>query len=381
MEAPWRVLQPAGEQVDELSLHTVDFDSLLWQLPASACELDFLLAPHAPLLGGGHGEEAADRAARHSGMRSEAQRGARQREDEDAGARTHALQRCGRGASDVPPRTHAGASRGEKRPRAHLHYSASPESSEQPQPKHAPPLAEAAAHAGALSVCERLARDVSPATASFVGRMHVSAFVLAARAEPHAPLATCSLRNMRALMQASVALSAVTTRHAAELRCTYAALRAAGDADAPAWLLGAAAPPHAESALHVLQQHTHAFTAALQDSASASRGYVAVLKRPLSAPERAHVADMTHALGSLHAFLSAAQSLLAELRCRRGAAADYLEASAGVLDLVGAMLTATHDTNRARLAEFGERAAATAAWPSPYLQHAAAAGVTLPPDA
>jgi hypothetical protein len=106
MEAPWRLLQPAGAQPDALSLHTVavDFDSLLWQLPASVCELDFLLAPHAPLLGGGHGEEAADRAARHSGMRES---GAQQREDEDAGALRHALQRCRQGASDAPPRTQA----------------------------------------------------------------------------------------------------------------------------------------------------------------------------------------------------------------------------------------------------------------------------------
>jgi hypothetical protein len=225
-------------------------------------------------------------------------------------------------------------------------------------------------------VLELLARDVSPAMCSLIGRLHVPAMVFAARAEPLAPLATCNVSSMRAMMQASAGREAVEAQ-AAALRSCCAALRASGDVDSPAWLLGAAAPPHAESALLNLQQHAQALSATFADSTSPTRGYVAVLKRPLSAPERAHVSDIAHLLGALHAFLSSAQSLLAQLRCRRGGASDYLDASAGVLDLIAAMMRDTHDTNAARIAEFGERVGAQTVWPSPYLEHAAAAGCTF----
>jgi hypothetical protein len=231
------------------------------------------------------------------------------------------------------------------------------------------------------SVSELLARDVSPHLVVYAGIVTVSNGVFAARAEPRAPLATYNVSSMRTIIMACAALHSQAERHAAAVRASCAALRAAGDGDTPAWLLGAATPPHAENALHVLQQHTHALTATFEDSGCARRGYVAVLGRPLSAPERAQVADFGACLRALHVFLSSAQSLLAQLRCRRGGAADYLDASAGVLDLLGAITAVTESAYSARLTEFGARAAANAAWPSPYLQHASAAGVTLPPDA
>jgi hypothetical protein len=97
MEAPWRLLQPEGAQAGAHAVQAaVDFDSLLWQLPATAGELDFLMAPDAPLLGGGHSGEAAARGALGGGEvavpRSEQMIGGRQAtpaaEESQAGART-----------------------------------------------------------------------------------------------------------------------------------------------------------------------------------------------------------------------------------------------------------------------------------------------------
>jgi hypothetical protein len=80
MEAPWRLLQAEGAQAGAHAAHAVqaaDLEALLWQLPATAGELEFLMAPDAPLLGGGLGGEAATRGALGGGDLQAALRAAR----------------------------------------------------------------------------------------------------------------------------------------------------------------------------------------------------------------------------------------------------------------------------------------------------------------
>ena len=190
-------------------------------------------------------------------------------------------------------------------------------------------------------------------------------------------MATYSISGQTAIMRASESLSARSTRHAEDLREVCVALRAAGESDAPAWTLAKRAPPHAEAALHVLQLHVHALTATLEDALSPSRGFVAVMQRPLSAPERGHIADNSYSLTELHKFLSSAQSMLAQMRCQRGGAAIYLDTSAAILDLVALITSTTANNHRERLAEFGPRAAAEVVWPTPFFEHAKAVGCSL----
>ena len=228
-----------------------------------------------------------------------------------------------------------------------------------------------------LSVAELLTQVIGPAAAAYVGRVHVSDMVLAARLEPRAPLANFSVSGQSAIMRAASGLSALVRRQAEELRGACDTLREAGESDAPAWLLGKRAPPHAEAALHALQLHVQALTATLEDALSPSRGYVAVLQRPLSAPERGHIADNTFSLAELHKFLSSAQSLLAQMRCKRGAATIYLQTSAAILDLIALITSVTANNHRERIAEFGQRAAENFVWPTPFFEHAKAVGCPL----
>ena len=228
-----------------------------------------------------------------------------------------------------------------------------------------------------LSVRELLAQVIGPAAAAYVGRVHVSDMVIAARLEPRAPLANFSVPGQTAILQASTAMNGMVTRHAAELREACETLREAGESDAPAWLLGKRAPPHAEAALHALQLHVQALTATLEDALSPTRGYVAVLQRPLSAPERGHISDNTFSLGELHKFLSSAQSMLAQMRCKRGGATTYLETSAAILDLIALITSVTASNHRERIAEFGPRAATSLVWPTPFFEHAKAVGCPL----
>ena len=228
-----------------------------------------------------------------------------------------------------------------------------------------------------LSVAELLTQVIGPAAAAYVGRVYVSDMVLAARLEPRAPLANFSVSGQTAIMRAASGLSAMVTRHAEELREACDALREAGENDAPAWLLGKRAPPHAEAALHALQLHVHALTATLEDALSPTRGYVAVLQRPLSAPEKGHIADNTFSLAELHKFLSSAQSLLAQMRCKRGCAATYLQTSSAILDMIALITSVTANNHRERIAEFGQRAGETLVWPTPFFEHAKAVGCAL----
>ena len=236
-----------------------------------------------------------------------------------------------------------------------------------------PPLPTAAE----LCAVELLAHTISPAAAAVVGRMHVSHMVFAARAEPRAPMASFSVSAVSAVKHACASLHAVMTRQAAELRQAAVALRARDTWDAPAWQLGQRVPAHAEAALHSMQLYAQAITATLQDSLSPTRGYVALLGRPMSAPERGNIADVTNMMGQLHVFLASSQSLLAQLRCRRGAAITYLEVSAGVLDLGAAITGAVQHGNQQRLAEFGPRVAADVVWPTSYHEHAATVGCSF----
>lgn len=148
--------------------------------------------------------------------------------------------------------------------------------------------------AGELSSVALLSTVISPAVAAYLGRQCMSHFVIAARTEPRAPLATFHVDGQTTVARAAAAMSAVATRYAAEMRQTAAALRMDVDSDAPAWQLGNRVPPHAEATLHALQLQAGALAAVLNDALSRSpRSYVAVLKRPLSGPEKAHIDDAT----------------------------------------------------------------------------------------
>ena len=187
-------------------------------------------------------------------------------------------------------------------------------------------------------------------------------------------MATFNVSGQTLVARAAATVSAASTRYAAEMRQAAAVLRTQGDCDAPAWQLGQRVPPHAETALHAVQLHMQAVAAALQDGLSLKHGYAAILKRPLSSPERAHIDDVECWLGALHTFISSSQSLLAQQRCRRGGAVSYLETSAAVLDFVALITTATHDQNMKRIAEFAPRVAANVVWATPYLEHARTVG-------
>ena len=228
--------------------------------------------------------------------------------------------------------------------------------------------------AGERSAVELLSAVISPAVAAYLGRQYMSHFVIAARTEPRAPLGTFHVDGQTTVARAAATMSAVATRYAAEMRQTAAELRMDVDSDAPAWQLGRRVPPHAETMLHLLHLHLQALGAALNDGLSAQLGYTAILQRPLSSPEKAHIDDTAFWLQELHTFLSCSQSLLAQLRCRRGAAVTFVETSAGVLDMIAQVTLATHDGNMERVAEFSPRVAAAEVWPTPYHEHARAVG-------
>ena len=246
---------------------------------------------------------------------------------------------------------------------------------------------------------ELLGSVIAPAVAAFVGRQVVAQVPIAARAEPRAPMATFNVRGQLEVARLSGHLKVVATRYAAHMRQVSAALRTNGECSAPVWQLGNRVPPHAESALHALQLQAvrpcvwrpvtaradasslfatllqAALAAALNDGLSQSpRSYVAVLQRSLSSVENAHIADLQCLLGELHIFLSASQTLLAELRCRPGAAFTYVDVSAGILDLVAIIASSVQHHNMERVAEFAPRVADAVVWPTPYFEHARTLG-------
>ena len=99
-----------------------------------------------------------------------------------------------------------------------------------------------------------------------------------------------------------------------------------------------------------------------------------MMQRSPSLPEKAHSDDLAFLLDKQHTFLSSSQSLLAQLRYMRSGSVSYLDASAGVLELIGAVTTATHDGNMNRLAEFSPRVAADVLWETPYFRHSEKVG-------
>jgi hypothetical protein len=168
---------------------------------------------------------------------------------------------------------------------------------------------------------------------------------------------------------------------AAALRCAAAALAADGDASVPAYRLGGRAPPHGEHAVHLALLMASAMTAALQEACAQRSGAVAHFGRPLSAPERAHLADAAAVSDALHAFLAPAQGALAGLRLGGGGA--YLSISATVVEQLAALLGAMEDANRKRCAALGARAAGEPrGWRCTFLAHVAAEdGWVRPPAA
>ena len=199
---------------------------------------------------------------------------------------------------------------------------------------------------------------------------------MAARAEPRAPVSTFHVEGQEEVGRAAGLLSTFATRYAAELRLASDALRQQGDCKIPAWQLGRRVPPRAEAALHGLQLQLNALTAVLEDGVrpGGPRSYAAVLQRPLSSPERAHVSDLEFFVTELQRFLSRAQCLIAELRCHPGGALAYLNASAGILDLIAVLCSTVQQCNRLRIEEFAPRVANAEVWPTPYFEHAHAMG-------
>jgi hypothetical protein len=187
-------------------------------------------------------------------------------------------------------------------------------------------------------------------------------------------MSTFNVGGLTAVARSAATMSAVCTRYAAELRQAAAELRTQVDCDVPAWQLGRRVPPHAETMLHALLLHVCALTATLQDQLSADHGIAAMLQRPPSSPEKAYSEDLAFLLHEQHTFLSSSQSLLAQLRYKRGGAVSYLETSAGVLECIAAVTTATHDGNMNRVAEFASRVADDVLWSTPYFQHAKMVG-------
>ena len=380
MELPAKRRSMDAQRVDAQLLDAEDFDTMvLHLLTPPDDEAGALLAPDAPdaqLLGAG--KHFAERGDSPSGTTEESQpdaadaaRGALQLLG-GSGARVGVLGRLvlWKAASLTSSRTDAKPYTGARSKRRRTSRQQLPLDARNDLPSGsesvAPPPFE-------LSATELL-MQASPSAASYIGRLLVLSMALAARAEPRAPIGNFCVKGLGAVAAACSSLSTLVTRHAGELRDASAALRLTGDCDAPAWQLGRRVPPHGENALHVLQLHMNALAATLEDGLSPTRGYEATFGRPLSAPERGHIADMTFMLGELHKFLASAQSMLAQLRCRRGGAPTYLDCAAGVLDLIAHITSHTATSNLRRIEEFGARAAADVVWPSRYLEHAKAVG-------
>ena len=179
------------------------------------------------------------------------------------------------------------------------------------------------------------------------------------------------MRGVRILWadQLSVLMS-----HAAELRSLHASVVAAGEAHTLAWRLGARAPPHAERALTTCFLLTHAHAASIVDALAPVGGAEDALGRPLSGPERAHLADSAATSDALHTLLSVASSALA--RARLGAGGAFLAVAGAVLDALADVAAEVVQNEAVCIAAFAH-ATPERAWRSTILQHAAAAGLTV----
>jgi hypothetical protein len=186
---------------------------------------------------------------------------------------------------------------------------------------------------------------------------------------------------MHTMRHLALGLRARCLAEAGALRAAALSLAASGEADAPAWRLGSRAPPLAECMLHVLLLLLmHSVTATIADALSPERGIVARVSRPLSAPERAHLTDTSTACDALQAFLSRAQSALAQLRLGGGTA--YLDGAAAVLEQASALAAGVVTSNSQRIAAFGGGGRASrAVWSTTFCQHAAAVAVLQPREA
>jgi hypothetical protein len=232
----------------------------------------------------------------------------------------------------------------------------------------------------ALCACSELTRPV----AAYAEAIYMRGVVAASAAEPFAPLTTMDLPLMAVLSAHLRALRLTLLDDAAALRCACSALRGAtgGDADVPAWRLGARAPPHAERALQQLLMLAHSLAASIADAEhGGSDGLVAALGRPLSAPERAHMNDLAASADALQPFLSAAASTLA--RMRMGAGGAYLDAGAAVVEQIVAVLDATVAGNTCCIAHFAAHPGVRPpVWRSTFIGHAVSAGaMPAPPQA
>jgi hypothetical protein len=116
---------------------------------------------------------------------------------------------------------------------------------------------------------------------------------------------------------------------------------------------------------------THALVSAYNDAAAR---LPALARRPLSAPEAAHVADHLASCDALHCFVSHAHALLTERR--HGGAVAYLEAGAAVVTQMAVIMGAVEANSVSRMARFGHRLAQQAApsWRNTFFDHAVAAG-------
>jgi hypothetical protein len=216
-----------------------------------------------------------------------------------------------------------------------------------------------------------VSRELTPHVSAFAALFAAPSLRAAACAEPRAPVATLNTSIMAAGRDLGRSLCAALGAEAGALRAARCALVASGDGAAPAWRLGARAPPHAENSIHTLLLLTHALVASNVDIEAR---LPLVVRRPLSAPELAHTRDHLAACDTLHAFVSRAQGILASLRTGGGAAA-YLHAATAVVEAMGDIMAAVERSSEERLFAFSERAqAAPRAWRHTFFEHAVEVG-------
>jgi hypothetical protein len=208
--------------------------------------------------------------------------------------------------------------------------------------------------------------------AAFGAAVWMPGLLRAASAEPLAPLSATFFPEETARVETLCRAERTRLARAATLlRAASAALAASDDGMAPAHRVGTRAPPLAEAGCHRMLLIAHAMSAAYATHLSA--GAQAALGRPLSAPERAHVAGVRATLQAGEALLAPAQAALASLRIDAAGGA-YLDAGAAVLDALAGSMEAMADSNAARVAAFGARGgAAQPLAPPPFFQHLHAA--------
>ena len=116
-------------------------------------------------------------------------------------------------------------------------------------------------------------------------------------------------------------------------------------------------PLLAEVQLSRVSVLTYAFASYMAACTDARCGLEARLGRPLSGPERAHLADSLALCDAQHALLAQAQAALITSRADAGAAA-HLHTAAAVCDHIASCVAAWIAVSRARVIEFQRRRAA-----------------------